>query len=112
MTSTTQAMWNRRNQIAATWCAPAYVAGILVGLWLVAGLLPPPGAWKSASQVANLYQHDALRIRFGLLICIGFTSLYAPFSAVINIQMLRIEGRRRPILSLVQLANGALGSSS
>jgi hypothetical protein len=99
-----------RNQLAVTWCAPAYVAGILVGLWLVADLLPPPGAWRSASQVADLYQHDALRIRFGLLICIGFTSLYAPFSAVISTQMLRIEGRRRPILSFVQLANGALGS--
>jgi hypothetical protein len=45
-----------------------------------------------------------------LFITIAATSLLAPFTAAITIQMLRIEDRKRPVLAYAQLVNGAIGS--
>lgn len=93
-----------------SWCGPLYVLGILVGFCLIAGLIPPPHASDSARQVADLYRDDTTRIRVGLVITITATALLAPFSAGIAVQMLRIEGRRSPLLTYAQLVNGAIGS--
>lgn len=97
------------NQMLHTWCAPLYVLGILVGLVLLARFIPPPPAYLTADQVAALYQDHTLRIRIGLFLAMAFTSLLAPFSAVIAVQMMRREGHR-PVLSMTQLVNGAIGS--
>jgi hypothetical protein len=100
---------SRRNQMLCAWCAPLYVLGILVGLVLIAGLIPPPKAHESAAQVADLYRDHTDRIRIGLFIAITFTALYAPLAGVITTQMLRIE-KRNPVLAWVQLGNGVIGS--
>jgi hypothetical protein len=93
-----------------SWCGPLYIAGILIGLCLIAGFIPPPRASLTAGQVVARYRSNLTGIRIGLFIAITFTALYAPFAAVISVQMLRIEGRRRPFLTYMQLANGAIGS--
>ena len=98
-----------KNQMLYTWCAPLCVAGILVGLVLIARFIPPPPAYLTAEQVATLYQENTLSIRIGLFLAMAFTSLLAPFSAGIAIQMMRREGSR-PILAMTQLVNGAIGS--
>src|SRR5207253_2227922 len=82
------------NQRVMSWCGPLYVIGIFIGFWLIAGLIPPPHASDSAQQVAHLYRSDTTTIRIGLFITITATSLLAPFTAAIAVQMLRIESRK------------------
>lgn len=98
-----------KNQMFHTWCAPLYIVGILVGLVLVARFIPPPPAYLTAEQVAALYQENTMSIRIGLFLAMAFTSLLAPFSAGIAVQMMRSEGDR-PVLAMTQLINGAIGS--
>ena len=76
---------------------------------MIARFIPPPPAYLTAEQVATLYQENTLSIRIGLFLAMAFTSLLAPFSAGIAIQMMRREGSR-PILAMTQLVNGAIGS--
>jgi hypothetical protein len=99
-----------KNQMLCSWCGPVYVAGILIGLCLIAGFIPPPRANLTANEVVERYRSNTTGIRIGLFIAIASTSLYAPFTALISTQMLRIEGPRRPTLAYVQLVNGAIGS--
>lgn len=101
---------SRRNQLAFSWCGPLYVAGILVGLCLIAGFIPPPHADLTGREIAARYGDGTTAIRIGLFVAIASTALYAPFAALISAQMLRIEGRRSPLLAFTQLVNGAIGS--
>ena len=98
-----------RNQMLHAWSAPLCVIGIVIGLVFIAGFIPPPPAYLSADQVAALYQGSTTQIRVGLFMAMAFTSLLAPLSAVIAVQMMRREGKR-PVLALTQLVNGAIGS--
>jgi hypothetical protein len=98
-----------RNQMIHAWCGPACVVGTVIGLVLIARLIPPPPAYLSAVQVASLYREHLLSIRFGLFIAIAATVLLIPFSAAISIQMMRKEGAR-PLLAFTQLAAGATGA--
>jgi hypothetical protein len=83
-----------KNQMLHTWCALLYVVGILVGLVLIARFIPPPPAYFTAEQVATLYQENMMSIRIGLFFAMAFTSLLAPFSAAIAVQMMRRESSR------------------
>jgi hypothetical protein len=97
------------NQMLHAWSGPACVVGTVIALVLIARFIPPPPAYLTADQVAQLYRDHLLPIRIGLFFAIAATSLLIPFSAVISIQMLRKEGNR-PVMAFTQLAGGATGS--
>jgi hypothetical protein len=81
---------------------------VLAGFLLLGDYLPPPKAHESADQIAHFYRAHTDRIRAGLVIgFLGWTP-WAALTAVITVQLARIQPKR-PVLALVQLITGAAG---
>ena len=88
-----------------------YLCIVLFGLafWPTSKFIPVPGPGLNALEVASLYANNANGIRFGMLLMTVAGALMAPFTAVISIQLKRIEGVS-PILTYTQLAAGSIGA--
>lgn len=97
---------NAKSQIIAAWCGPAMMVLMGIGWVLLAGYFPPHSPTLSGADMAAFYQAHPVRIRFGLLITLWGTAFYVPFTAVLSLQMARIEGSV-PVWSWTQLAAGA-----
>jgi hypothetical protein len=78
--------------------------GILMGIGIfgIAGWLPPHDPAWSAQQISEIFQQDQLRIRIGITILALACVLWWPFSAAIAMQIRRIEGRFH-VLATTQL---------
>jgi hypothetical protein len=99
---------NRRIEQLCAWCGPAFVVVFVVGLWFVAGLIPPPSASDSAEHIAAFYRAHAGQVRLGMLICMLGSVLLAPFVALISRQI-RQSSPRLELLADVQLICGVIG---
>jgi hypothetical protein len=97
----------RGTQRACAWSGVAFTALFAAG-FLIAGFLPPPSPHQSAIQTAELFRHDATRIRIGLQIAWSASLLFLPFVALLSQLMKRSEGEFAP-MAYTQLAAG-LGS--
>jgi hypothetical protein len=97
----------RSQQICCWWTGISMVfAGI--GFFVVTGYVPPPHASDTAAQLAHFYVTHRTRLRIGLVITLLSWGGYGTLTAVITIQMLRIEGRR-PVLAILQACAGTAG---
>jgi purine-cytosine permease-like protein len=94
----------RRVELVCAWIAPASMALLFIGMWPLAGYIPPPKAHDSALQIAHFYQHDTTAIRAGLLLMFVGTLGWGPLVAVITRLMQR--DREHRTLAYVQLAGG------
>jgi len=101
-------MTSRRVQVACAWCGPLFVVVFFAGM-LIAGFIPPKPATDTAREVAAFYRDDTTAIRLGLLLMMVSAAFTLPFSAVISVQMKRVEGDFAP-LAYTQLAGGAVGA--
>src|SRR5262245_31969983 len=99
---------NARTQMLCLWCGPAALVVFVVGIWFVAGLVPPPTPHDSAQEISDLYRDNTDAIRAGLVLGIVGAALTGPWVAVISTQMKRVEGAYHP-LTYVQLGLGMLG---
>jgi hypothetical protein len=98
---------NRNAQLACAWCGPALVI-IWVGSFIaLAGFIPPPAPLTSEEDILRLFTEHAVPIRLGLLMTMFASALLVPWSAVIAVQMARIEGKR-PVLAITQVAQASL----
>lgn len=79
---------------------------LLVGWGLITGFLPPLSPTMTGEEVATFYQTDPIKIRLGLVIALLSSVLLIPFSALITVQMLKIEGAS-PVWAYTQLAAAA-----
>jgi hypothetical protein len=77
--------------------------------WPLAKFIPVPSPTLSASEVAAIYSNNTNGIRFGMLLMSISGAIFAPFVAVISVQMKRIEGVS-PILTYTQLSSGSIGA--
>jgi len=98
----------RRIELMCAWCGPAFVVTFVVGLWFVAGLIPPLSPSDSAAHVAAFYRGHAGQVRLGMLICMLGSVLLAPFVALISRQIRR-SSERLELLADVQLICGVIG---
>lgn len=89
----------------AAWAGPAYLLGVLGFFVVVAGFLPPPREYWTATQVAEFFRDNEVRIRIGMEGVILFSFFYLPWSLAITRVIERLEGPVR-ILSRVQLYGG------
>lgn len=84
---------NLTVQRLCAWSGLASIVLLAVGFWGVAGFLPPPSPADDAQEIAQLFEDDTYRIRAGMIISLFASILLAPWSAVITVQLRRIEGR-------------------
>lgn len=98
----------RRNLLMGMWCGPVAIVLFVIGLWFVAGLVPPPSPAESAEQIAAMYRAHSGGLRVGLAVVMMAAALTVPFAAAIAAQMRRIEGERG-LLASVQYAMGVAG---
>lgn len=84
-----------RSQLWATYTAIPFMLLFFVGWVLVTGFLPPLDPAMSAEELAKLFSEHGVRIRLGMVICMYSTMFLMPFSAVICVQIARIEGGAR-----------------
>lgn len=94
-------------QRACTWSGPAFVAVFFGGI-LVAGWLPPISANMSAHDVAAMYHADGTRIALGAVLIGSAGVMQGIWTAVMSVQLRRIEGDR-PLMTYTQLMAGGVG---
>jgi hypothetical protein len=95
------------NQRLMAYCGVASLVVLLIGMWAIAGFVPPPGPSRSPEQIVAVYAEHGVRIRFGLIVACAGVTLLGPWTAAIAIQMRRIEGEFAP-LALTQAMLGAV----
>jgi hypothetical protein len=81
---------------------------ILIGLWVIAGFVPPPSPNNSMMQTVRIYAENTTSIRVGLIISLFGATLLMPWAVAISEQMKRIEGVRHHPLSTLQMALGVM----
>jgi hypothetical protein len=91
-----------RLQLIGAYCGLAFMIGLLIGFWPIAGFVPPPSPHWDAPTVAEFFSSKSNRIRLGMLICMAASALLLPFGAVIAVQIKRIEGPHR-LLTYTQI---------
>lgn len=99
---------SRRTQMLAMWCGPVTIALFTVGLWFIAGLVPPPSPNGSAQQIAQMYREHSGSIRAGMILLMLGSALIGPFTAEISTQMRRIQPSHSPLAS-IQYGMGVAG---
>jgi hypothetical protein len=98
---------NLTSQRLCVWSGPLFCLLFAIGLWPLAQFLPPPTAHESLHQVVQLYAQHTDRLRAGLVLMMISAGFFAPWAAVISVQLKRIEGRWSP-MTYTQLACGAV----
>jgi hypothetical protein len=99
----------RKIQLACIWSGVPMVLLLFIGLWPIAGFIPPLHPWAPAADIAQIYRTETGSIRFGLAMSMLSIMLLFPFGAAITAQARRIEGTS-PVLTYIQVAGFASGS--
>lgn len=89
------------------WSGAVFVIMWAVGFIFFAHVVPPPSPNENATQIAEFYRENTLGIRFGLMLTLFVSPLYASWSAAISAQMKRMSGVH-PVLADLQLVLGGL----
>ncbi len=98
---------NRSSQLLAVWSGPLFCLLFAIGLVALAQFIPPPTAHNTLGQIVALYGRHTDRLRAGLVLMLISAAFFAPWSAVITVQLKRIEGRYSP-MAYTQLVCGAV----
>jgi hypothetical protein len=85
------------NQRWMAWGGILSMIILLLGMWAIAGFVPPPGPDKSMDEIVRIYVDHNARIKVGIIIACAGVTLLAPWSVAISIQMRRIEGELAPL---------------
>lgn len=110
MSARTTSAMNARSlavQRACAWAGPLFIVLMAIGFVGIARMIPPPAPGDTAAETAKFFLGHAGRMKLGMIVSALAAGLLVPFSAVIALQMRRIEGRY-PALSMIQFACGAL----
>lgn len=99
----------RLIQQVCIWSGIPMVIFLFVGLWPIAGFIPPLHPWAPATDIANIYRTEAMSIRFGLAMSFLSIMLILSFGSAIAAQSRRIEGQT-PILTYIQIAGFSSGT--
>lgn len=99
---------NTRIQQAFVWCGPVGIVLFGIGLWLMAGMLPPPSPDDGAEEIVEVYLDHPDAVRIGLVTMMVAGVLTAPWAAVISTQIRRVTGPDSPLPGL-QLGVGMVG---
>jgi len=98
---------NKNAQLACAWSGLVMVVVWVVSFIVLAGFIPPPSPQNGEDQILRMFTDHAVVIRLGLIFTMFASALLVPWSAVIAVQMSRIEGKR-PVLAITQVAQASL----
>lgn len=98
---------NKNAQFACAWSGPIMVVIWVVSFIVLAGFIPPPSPQSGEDAILRMFTGHAVMIRIGLIFTMFASALLVPWSAVIAVQMSRIEGKR-PVLAITQVAQASL----
>src|ERR1700687_1840211 len=97
-----------RYQLLSAWSGPAFLLTFIVFWGILGTNLPAPvSPALNPHDVAVRYLGSWTQMRIGFGISLITVVLYLPWTALLTVQMARIEGRF-PVLSLLQLLGGGL----
>lgn len=94
---------NIANQRWMAACGFVSMIILLIGLWVIAGFVPPPSPNNTMEQTVAIYAARQNHIRIGLVVSLYGATLLMPWGVAISEQMRRIEGNSAPLARL-QLA--------
>ena len=97
---------NRTSHLLSAHCAVVYVFLVWLGLFVIAGWLPPVSPGVSGDQIVSLFMAHRGRIRVGMAFMALASMFWWPFSAAVSMQLKRIEGDFA-IFERIQLAASA-----
>lgn len=97
-----------RSQIACAYSGLGLIVVVVAGFLLLAGYIPPPHASLSAEEIAAFYKDNTDAIRAGIIIGFCGWTPWAALTAVIAVQLARMQPQR-PVLAMLQLITGAAG---
>lgn len=88
------------------------VCSVLPGLGIfgIAGWLPPVRADMDALSLAGMFQRDRLRIQLGMTVMGSSAMFYWFFAAAVSTQLQRIEGEFHPLTRIQMIAASGTGS--
>ena len=92
------------------WSGPVLVVMFAIAMVPLTGLIPPPHPNDSAREIADLFSDNATQIRVGLAVGIVAMALIAPFGIGVA-SLLRGSERGTPVLTYLQIASVAIGTS-
>jgi hypothetical protein len=98
-------MMSHRSQIIILIWALAFMVIYGLTLWRLLHMFPPPSASWTADQVAAFYRENSLDIRLGAMVASWTSAFMIPFSAVVAVQMRRLE-TGLPVWTVLQFAGG------
>lgn len=79
---------------------------LALGIFGIAGWLPPVRADMDAAALASMFEQDRMRIRIGMTVMGASAIFYWFFAAAVSTQLQRIEGEFHP-LSRIQMISAA-----
>jgi hypothetical protein len=97
---------NATNQRICAWAGPVAAIIWVVGLLFLARFIPPIPPSLGPAEVAARYANNTVGIRAGMVCVLVGGALYGAWTAVITVQLKRIEGRSS-VMAYTQLALGA-----
>ncbi len=97
-----------RSQRQLIWISVALSVVFSVG-YVMTGFFPPPPATLSATQVAELYASDNMRLRIGVVLCLLSGSFLMVWGVVVSAQMARVE-KGLPVWAITQALAATMGA--
>lgn len=95
---------NRQAQLISVHSGLVAIFLMGIGLYGIAGWIPPVSPLLSAEQIAQIFQTDTNQIRFAGLMMTLSAVFFWPFAAAISEQMKRIEGPIHHPCAAIQLS--------
>lgn len=89
------------------WSGWAFLLLWLIGFVFFAHVVPPPSPNENAEEIAGFYRAHTGGIRFGLMLTLFASPLYASWSAALAAQMKRVRAAH-PVMADLQLVLGGL----
>lgn len=101
---------HERLQLALWGCGIGFGVLFFVGLALLSGFIPPPSPDLTGAELLAKYDNTNM-VKFGIVVGLLGATLLVPWSAMVSLQIARMEeGRRVPLWAIFSFIAGAVNA--
>jgi len=102
---------HQRLQLALWGCGIGFAVLFFVGLMPLSGFIPPPSPQLSGTELMAEFGPKLPWVKFGILVGLLGAALLIPWSAMVSLQIARMEqGRRVPLWALFSFGAGCVNA--